>query len=148
MFKSYKWWAILSSHQYTLRVPFLFVIHKRTFQLSFPSRPWEPPSRDTFSSIVMIVTLSLPFQLDAQFHLCVPQESQQHHFRLESPHCHPAQTERCSLFQHLLSRRFQHDRETCDRAGDNDKIDIARKHICWVVQKNDGLKAFTALVRF
>ena len=53
-----------------------------------PIMPVGPPSRDTISSTVMIVTSSLPFQLDAQFHLCVPQESQPHHPRLESPNRH------------------------------------------------------------
>lgn len=48
-----------------------------------------PPSRDTISSTVMIVTSSLPFQLDAQFHPRVPRESQPHHPRLESPNRRP-----------------------------------------------------------
>ena len=37
----------------------------------------------------MIVTSSLPFQLDAQFHPRVSWESQPHHRRLESPNQPP-----------------------------------------------------------
>lgn len=45
-----------------------------------PAEPLSP-----VSSTVMIVTLSLPFQLDAQFHPRVPGEPQPHQPRLESP---------------------------------------------------------------
>lgn len=56
---------------------FLFLIHKRTFQTHhgefvLPITAVSPPSRNVLSSIVMIVTSSLPFQLDAQFHPSCP----------------------------------------------------------------------------
>lgn len=92
--------------QYSL---FFYFRHmKGRTRLIMGSRPSHhacgPPSRDTISSTVMIVTSSLPFQLDAQFHSWVPRESQPHHPRLESRNCQPLHT--CSWTLLSLSIQF------------------------------------------
>lgn len=100
-------------------------------RLIMGSRPFhhacEPPSSDTVSSTVMIVTLSLPFQLDAQFHPCVPRESQPHHPRLESPNRSPPSSY-MQLDPALSLHSAQCDKGERARAENNEHIQAARQH--------------------
>lgn len=100
--------------------------HKETFQthqeeMTPPWCLWGP----LVSSIVMIVTSSSPFQLDAQFHPRVLWESHTPS-QIRIPSLLPPSQAQLDLGVHSMEA-FQHDREICDMQGNKKQLDAGRR---------------------
>lgn len=128
--------------------PFIFDTRRDSPDSSWgavlPIMPLGPPTETPPYSGLMIVTSCLPFQLDAQFHPCVPRDSQPHHLRLESlnrplpsPPLPSCVTCSWTLLSVSIQLCLQDVIEECDRTERNEHIPSARQHTQVVSQVGD-----------